>query len=582
MNGSPFETDAMRGEASREAPSGESSIGGVSSGGLSIGIVTLNSSYVQTALALRCLRNAAREAGFSGTWIAEYTARTPAWKIAAELMARRPRVLGFSVYIWNRAETLALIELLKKQDPKLLIVIGGPEVSFESAPPSPYVDVVIAGEGERKWVECLELWARGSLPDEATILRWNRQGTDLPHLREPPYLEEDLPGLAERLVYLETSRGCPYSCSFCLSALDEKVRFLPAAAVRSTVEMLAGAGVRRIKFLDRTFNLGKNRLRELFGWLRRFSGVEFHFEIVGDLLDEQVLADLETVPPGMFQFEIGVQSTRADTQALISRRQDNRRLFAAIARLMRDGRVHLHLDLIWGLPGETLADIRASFSEVMALAPHRLQLGFLKFLPGAPIRALIESHGYIFQDQPPYEVISHSHLSAAEVVALKRFEEVFDLYYNSGRYRFTLHRIFQVRGPWEACEDLSEYFARHGLLVPSHGQESLARYLLECARDGGWLPEAELVDLLKLDHFYHHRARRAPRFLHDGRVAESATVRERRRSDPNCSVAVFQHRVGVENGKARLEPSDVPVWYAFTYPERDGSYFFHPTVQRLD
>ena len=582
MNGSPFISNTGPGGTHGDTHGGGASSGGLSSGEPSIGIVTLNSSYVQTALALRCLRNAAREAGFSGTWIAEYTVRTPPWKIAAELMARRPRVLGFSVYIWNRPETLALIELLKKQDPTLLIVIGGPEVSFESAPPSPHVDVVIAGEGENKWVECLRHWTRGTRPADDTVAGWNRQGINLPDLREPPYLEEDLPGLAERLVYLETSRGCPYSCAFCLSALDEKVRFLPDAAVRSTVEMLAGAGVRRVKFLDRTFNLGKNRLLELFSWLRRFSGMEFHFEIVGDLLDAQVLDALETVPPGMFQFEIGVQSTHSHTQALISRRQDTARLFAAIARLMRDGRVHLHLDLIWGLPGETLADIRASFREVIALAPHQLQLGFLKFLPGAPIRSLIAAHGYSFQDQPPYEVISHRDLSATEVVALKRFEEVFDLYYNSGRYRFTLGRLFQERGPWEVCEDLAGYFSRHGLLIPSHGQEALARYLLDCAREGGWLPEAELVDLLKLDHFYHQRARRTPRFLHNGQVAESATVRARRRSDPNCSVAVFQHHLALEKGRARLEPSAVPVWYVFSYPEREGSYFFHPTVQRLE
>jgi radical SAM superfamily enzyme YgiQ (UPF0313 family) len=549
---------------------------------LSIGLVTLNSRYVHLALALRCLRNAARSAGFAGTWLAEYTIHTPAWKAAAELLARRPAVLGFSVYIWNRRETLELIERVKKQRPELLVVVGGPEVSFDPAPPSPYVDVVIGGEGERKWVECLQGFAAGRAPDAATRARWAAYGSDLPALDELPYRKEDLAGLAERLVYLETSRGCPFSCSFCLSALDETVRFYPDEAVRAHIERLVAAGARRIKFLDRTFNLRKARVRELFRWLMGFEGVEFHFEVVGDLLDDEMLALLEQAPPGRFQFEIGVQSASEETRSRVERRQHQPRLFEVIRRLVAAGRVHLHVDLIWGLPGEGPAEIRAGFEEVLALRPHELQLGFLKFLPGAPIRRLIGPHGYVFQDGPPYEVIAHAALGAEELAQLKRFAEVFDLYYNSGQFRFTLRRLLQVRPAWELFSALAEHFAAHGLLLASHGLEGLLGHLHEAARD--WLPEPELNDLLKLDYFFHHPARggRVPRFLNGHEARETPAVRARRKAGADCAVAAFRHRLELNDGTAELQPSPGPVWYAFTYPREREGYFFRPAVERIE
>ena len=552
---------------------------------LSVGLVALNAKFVHLALAPRCLRNAARAAGFENTWIAEYTVRTPPWKMAAELLARKPEVLGFSVYIWNREETFTLLELLRKQAPEVLLVVGGPEVSFESGPPSPYVDFVIGGEGEEKWIELLHLHGLGISPDEAAVARWRLHGNSAPPLEALPYLPEDMEGLAHKMVYLETSRGCPFTCAFCLSALDDRVRVYPLDTVKDTIVRLLAAGARRIKFLDRTFNLRRERVHDLLGWLMENEDVNaapdatFHFEMVGDLLDDQTLALLDRAPPGRFQFEIGVQSTHAETQARIARRQRNDRLATAVRRLIAAGRVHLHLDLIWGLPGESLPDIRASFEEVLALRPHELQLGFLKFLPGAPIRDQIEAHGYLYQDRPPYEVIAHQALPAREVLFLKEFEEVFDAFYNSGRFRFTLTRLFQVMAPWEVFSALAGHYARQGLLVPAHGLESRARHLLECA--AGWLPEAELKDLLKLDYFFHHKAHRVPDFLRNGSAGETEAVRTRRKADPSVAVAPFHHCITLTEGGALLEPSPNPLWYAFTYSGHSQGYFFRPTLERL-
>ena len=563
----------------------------------SIGLVTLNAKYVHLALSVRYLRNAARAAGFGNVWLREYTVRTPLGQMAAELVALRPDVLGFSIYIWNRERSLALIERVKRLLPAVKIVIGGPEVSFETEAPLPEIDAAIAGEGEVKWVEFLRGWADGwgtgvpgqGQPSAATRARWLRYGTDLPKLDTLPYLEEDLAGLEHRLAYLETSRGCPFSCSFCLSALDEKVRFFPEAAVKNTVERLVAAGARRIKFLDRTFNLRRSRVLDFFRFLARFDGVEFHFEVVGDLLDEPMLAFLETVPPGRFQFEIGVQSADPAVNARVQRHQSQKQLFAAMARLRAGGRVHLHADLIWGLPGEDLAAIRASFETVLALRPHQLQLGFLKFLPGAPIRALIARHGYAYDPRPPYELIRHEDLPAGDVAYLKRCSAAFERYYNSGHFRFALEALLEEAQGWELFSALAAAGGESGRDAPP--LEILAQRLaatgarLVCRRPHARLTEEALRDLVKLDYFCHHRARRVPGFLQGATVAEPAGLRALRKSRPDSAYAPFAHRISWagEPGASRptLEPSLQPVWLEFSYADARQGYFFRPAITEL-
>jgi hypothetical protein len=297
----------------------------------------------------------------------------------------------------------------------------------------------------------------------------------------------------------------------------------------------------------------------------------------------------------MFQFELGIQTADDAVLSRIQRRQHKERLFAAIRRLRAGGRVHLHADLIWGLPGETEEMIRRSFEEALALRPHELQLGFLKFLPGAPIRRLIAEEGYVYQERPPYEVIRHRLLSAEALVALKRFEEVFDAYYNSGRFRFTLERLFAALPPWEVFERLAAHFAERGLLLQSHGLDARFRHLLECFQ--GDLAEAlapgELADWLRLDYFFHHRAHRVPEFLIDPAFASGAGEADSRNSAPGAdrpsgrrldadtALVPFRHRIAWEGEAPRLEPSPATVWHAFHYPKREQGYFFRPQVRAL-
>ncbi|MDH4225739.1 MAG: DUF4080 domain-containing protein [Deltaproteobacteria bacterium] len=565
--------------------------------GDSIGLVTLNARYVHMSPAIRYLRNQSRAAGFANTWIQEFTIQTPPWKMAQSILARQPKLVGFSMYIWNRQITLALMELLKKLRPDLLLVAGGPEVSY--GPPPPYVDLVLAGEGEAKWVELLgHLSAGGELPPEfiqragragsggspsAAIPQTGSHPTASPLPLLMPYTEEDIEGLPHRLIYVETSRGCPFQCSFCLSALDETVVFFPEETVKTHIEWLINHGARRIKFLDRTFNARKQRALDFFRWLSGFKGVQFHFEIVGDLLDDPLAGFLDGVEPGMFQFEIGIQSADPQTQRQVRRRQNKDRLFGVIHRLRLAGKVHLHADLIWGLPGEDLPRLKESFRQVFDLRPHELQLGFLKFLPGAPIREDAHRYGYRFQDGPPYEFICHDRLSAAEVLELKRFEEVFDLYYNSGKFRFTLERLFELSPPWDVFSRLGDFFLARGLFPVSHSLDHLYEYLFQAVTIspmGEHLSREELTDWLKLDYCYHRRVLRLPRFL-QGAAPPPILQAPPPPAPPTGTVQAlipFHHELAWEGDTPRLNPAPDTRWVLFGYPPQDQGYFFKPRM----
>jgi hypothetical protein len=356
------------------------------------------------------------------------------------------------------------------------------------------------------------------------------------------------------------------------------------------VRRLVAAGARRIKFLDRTFNLRRSRVLDFFGFLAGFEGVEFHFEVVGDLLDDTLLEFLDTVPRGRFQFEIGVQSADPAVNARVERRQSQARLFAAMARLRRADRVHLHADLIFGLPGETLAQIRESFRTVLALRPHEVQLGFLKFLPGAPIRDLIGPHGYRFDSRPPYEFTAHRDLAEEDVRWLKSFAAAFDRTYNAGHFRFALERLLDAVDGWVLFGALAQRFA--GLPRPPN-LEQLAAALLEvgsrlaetgAARsESAPLARAELQDLIKLDYFFHHRARRVPAALRGATVATPAWVRACRKADPEAALVPFAHTIswpagGPGQGKPRLTPTAETHWVAIAYADARQGYFFRPAV----
>jgi len=539
---------------------------------MNIGIVTLNAKFIHASLSLRYLRNAAREAGFGDVWIGEFVIDQPLWKIAAEIQRRQPDVVGVSVYIWNRQQSLQLIELLKKQNPELTVAVGGPEVSFESSFSPEFT--VISGEGENKWVEFLQYRRRGETPAADVLRRWRTYGTDLPPLR-PPYLEEDGANLGNRIVYLETSRGCPYLCSFCLSARDETVRYFDDDQMRGQVERLMKIKPRTIKFIDRTFNLRPKRMQALMQWLAQFRGTSFHFEVVGDILTADVLDFLKTVPQGMFQFEIGVQTVDGGVQSVIRRKQDNRRVFAAVKNLVRENRVHVHCDLIFGLPDESFAGILESFSTLVKLKPHELQLGFLKFLPGAPIRDLIETHEYRFQSFPPYEVVSHKALPAGRVIYLKKFAEVFDRFYNSKRFRFSLDRLLETWEPAKLFDRLLRYMEMNGLFMRELSLDRVYRAFFEAFDLAG---DGLAMDLLRLDYVYRQRVFRLPDFLKNPR-AQGARFKSWS-GDRKSPLFLFMHEIQFNGNGVNLNPAGEPLYYAFVHPKEKNGYMVQPAVVR--
>ncbi len=534
---------------------------------LSIGLITLNAKFIHSSLSVRYLRNAAKNAGYENVWIVEFVINQPVWKIAAEILKHKPDVLGISIYIWNRRQSFELIERLNKQAPSLTIVIGGPEVSFDMSSTNEYT--VISGEGETKWIEFLEHFKNGNAPSPGTLKDWETYGTNLPELITA-YTKDDLPQLKNRLVYMETSRGCPYLCSFCLSALDKTVRFFDKQKIHEQINLLIKGGVSKIKFVDRTFNLKPAHMKELIRWLSKFNNTAFHFEVVGDLLTDDLLNFLETVPEGMIQFEIGIQTTHPTAQEAIQRKQDNSRLFSAIERLIHSRRIHIHCDLIFGLPGETLDNILKSFEEVCALRPHELQLGFLKFLPGAPINSLINEHGYQYQSTPPYEFLSNNNLSANQVIYLKKFEEVFDLFYNSRRFRFSLQRLLKKLSAVEIFNSLLEHMESNDMFNQPHSLDMQYKIVHDTFSMGNDLAD---LDVLRLDYLYAQRVHRLPRFLQIEGYGQKTWAEDRK-----TPLVPFLHTISITNGDVEVNPVPSPHYCAVVHPQNSTGYLSPPKL----
>ena len=540
----------------------------------SIGLITLNARFIHSSLSLRYLRNAARDAGYKNVWIREYVIDQPIWKIGADILGRNPAVLGISVYIWKRNQSFELIERLKKQAPGLSIAVGGPEVSFDV--PNSWDFVIIAGEGEKKWVEFLGYRQRNETPPEEVLACWKTFGEDLPGL-VPPYIDDDIEELQNRIVYIETSRGCPYLCSFCLSALDKSVRYFDDGVIRHQIQKLVSGGIKKIKFVDRTFNLKPGRMKALLHELSRLKGVAFHFEVVGDILTPDLLNFLDSVPEGMFQFEIGIQTTNEEPQRLIQRKQDNRKLFHSIQRLLEKNLIHIHCDLIFGLPGETLEQSLRSFAEVCRMNPHELQIGFLKFLPGAPIKNLIEKFDYQYQSHPPYEILSSKNLSPEQLNYLKKFSEVFDLFYNSKKFRFTLSRLLEEQDPVDVFDRLLNYMEKNGGFGKSLNLEDRYRTLSDAF---GLERNSEHKDLLKLDYLYAQRVYRIPPFMKNG---SAASIKPKTWSgDKKTPVIPFNHEIKILGSRVHLSPSDQPLYYAVVHPENSEGYLHLPKVERVN
>jgi radical SAM superfamily enzyme YgiQ (UPF0313 family) len=443
---------------------------------IDLALVAINAKYIHTNLAVYTLK---RHLESYNVQIIELSINDSIHRIFDSLLSLKTDLIGFSCYIWNFEIILKLAEMLKKARPEIKILLGGPEVSFDSKKllvKYHFIDFIIQGEGERKLFILLEkLKANEVLFQVPGLCFRNEKGeiyvnSDVdPKALEDlafPYVQRDLENMKHRIVYYETMRGCPYSCSYCLSSTKNGLTMLPMERVFTELDCFIDAGVKQVKLVDRTFNCNMSRAKEIFKYLiKRGGDTNFHFEITGNLIDEEMIYLLKNAPSGLIQFEIGVQTTNQLTLEDIGRKISLAEIEENIRKLIMPGNIHIHLDLIAGLPYDTYDLFKLSFNRVIDLSPDMLQLGFLKLLKGTRIRKEAYLHEYQYASFSPYEIISNKYISCNELYQLRHIEVLVDRYYNGNGFRRTMAFIFKLklfRTPFDFFESFSFYWHEKG------------------------------------------------------------------------------------------------------------------------
>lgn len=416
---------------------------------MNIVITTLNSKYIHSSLALRYLKSYGRTKN-QAYEIVEYTINMPILDIISSITEKNAHIIGFACYIWNIEMTLHVAHILKSIDPSIKIVLGGPEVSYnakELLEDHSYIDYIVQGEGEEAFAALTERLQNhksalypeipGIIGREAGVLGGPVGVVEVKDLSTIPfpYTEEDMVDLENKIMYYESSRGCPFSCQYCLSGNGNTVRFFPQQRTLEELSWFVKHGVKQIKFVDRTFNCAPHHHIPLMEWMVSQECItNFHLEMESILMGPKEVELLSTAPKGRIQIEVGVQSTHDKTLQAIRRRNDWNHIVEVMTPVIEAGNTHVHMDLIVGLPHETKERFTKSFNDLFSLVPHALQIGFLKLLKGSGVRNMKE-YEYVADPKAPYEVLKNHVMTYEEIRFLKHFEDVFERYYNSERYR---------------------------------------------------------------------------------------------------------------------------------------------------
>ena len=508
---------------------------------MNIVLSTLNAKYIHTNLAIRCLKSYAMPE-YSPV-IAEYTIKDPTMNVVSDLYQKMPNVVGFSLYIWNIEETIKVIRMLKKVKPDVKIIAGGPEVTYDYdywLERVPEIDVIVIGEGERTFKHLLDVYAgkediaavQGIAYRESEQLKITAPGPklDLRELPSPFQFAEDIPELGKRVTYIETSRGCPFSCQFCLSSIEVGVRYFNRDAIKEDIRYLMANGAKTIKFVDRTFNISRSYAMEMFQFLidEHVSGTVFQFEITGDIMRPEVIQFLnDNAPAGLFKFEIGVQSTNDLTNELVQRRQNFEKLSRTVLMVKEGGKIDQHLDLIAGLPEEDYNSFRKTFNEVFAMRPEEMQLGFLKLLRGTGLRIQAEQYGYQFIDEAPYEIFSNNVLTFDDILRIKQTEDVLEKYWNDNRLPRTVEylvtEVFET--PFDFFQQFGSYWENRGWSRIGHQLEDLFIRLNDFLMEDGRADMDIARSLLKIDYLAHQKFQpRKVWWIEDMPVEERSTI----------------------------------------------------------
>ena len=444
--------------------------------------------------------------------LAEFTINHYADDILQEIYRRRPDVVAFSCYIWNLQMIERVLEDLPKVLPEVQIWAGGPEVSYDAPDFLKKHDCmtgVMMGEGEETFLELMEYWHGKKKLNEIPGITWRdsegeikvQPGRPLLDMNRIPFLYDELDDFEHRIIYYESSRGCPFSCSYCLSSIDKSVRFRDAQTVVKELQFFLDRKVPQVKFVDRTFNCRHSHALTIWNYIREHDNgiTNFHFEIAADLLNEEELALLNTMRPGLVQLEIGVQSTNQKTIEAIDRVMDFSHLCSVVKRVQSGHNSHQHLDLIAGLPWENFDSFRQSFNDVYHLYPDQLQLGFLKVLKGSKMQEKAEEYGIVYHSDPVYEVFYTNWISYQEILELKQIEDMVEVYYNSGQFPNTIrHLEKEFCDPFTMYQQLAAFYGQQGWWRQSHSRMQrfeMLREFIHSVSENGIYDELLLLDL---------------------------------------------------------------------------------------
>ncbi|MCI5858167.1 MAG: B12-binding domain-containing radical SAM protein [Agathobacter sp.] len=540
-------------------------------------LTAVNAKYIHSNPAVHILKTYAAE------WsdhieVAEYTINQQTESILADIYNRKPNVIAFSCYIWNWNTIERLIGELPKILPQIQIWLGGPEVTYDATKrleELPAVTGVFVGEGEESFRDVATYYCSktGSLEQIPGLClqqygyTGNRQPMEMDRV---PFFYNDLTDFENKIMYYESSRGCPFSCSYCLSSVDKKVRLRSLSLVLPELQFFLDKKVPQVKFVDRTFNC--NHAHAIGIWkylLEHDNGVtNFHFEISADLLNEEELDILSRMRPGLVQLEIGVQSTNPKTIQKIHRTMDLDKLKQIVARIHEMRNIHQHIDLIAGLPYEDYASFADSFNEVYAMQPDQLQMGFLKVLKGAYMAAHTADYGLVFGSYPPYEVLATNWLGYAEVLKLKKVEEMVELYYNSNQFVHTLCVLEKAfASPFAMFETLGNYFEENGLFVNKPARSYRYEVLLEFAMSYDKENTALYKELLTYDIYLREKCKSRPTFATD--LSAYRNELRKREKDKRNHIDIFCFPVWETDAQKIQKGTKVPVFLEFDYEKRD-------------
>ena len=500
-------------------------------------LAACNAKYIHSNLAVYNLKSCSGEYS-SSVVVKEYTINQIRDDILKDIYLEQPDVVCFSCYIWNISFVRELVPDLKKILPQVEFWAGGPEVSYDAVEflkKNPVFFGVMVGEGEETFHELAGYYIERK-PETLSGIRGvafrdENKGRDIVHtgwrelmdLSKVPFAYSNLTEFKNRIIYYESSRGCPFSCSYCLSSIDKKLRFRDIGLVKKELQFFIDNKVPQVKFVDRTFNCKHDHAMEIWRYItENDNGItNFHFEISADLLRAEELALMKTMRPGLIQLEIGVQSTNPQTIKAIRRTMDFEKLKGIVEQIHSFGNIHQHLDLIAGLPYEGYDSFHKSFCDVYALRPEQFQLGFLKVLKGSHMMEMTGEYQILYKDREPYEVLSTAWLTYGEILRLKMVESMVEVYYNSGQFKNTLvflEKYFE--DPFRMYEALGRFYEKKGYSEISHSRMRRYEILMEFAGEQKEIPSEALSDVMLLDLYLRENLKSRPSFASDQKPYE--------------------------------------------------------------